>query len=547
MITEKNQCLKNLKNSEQGSAAIKTLSVIDPSTLEVNTLSQSEDTEGEKTLSVIEPSTLEVNTLSQSEDTEGEKLTVVSDQSVLMDSTICTASEGQEKVTLKKDRLLLDDQDCVEKMSPVKEHVLNEEQSFCAPAEGVKEVCIHVVFTSAISSMDKCAECVGPVAALRWIGLRCKLCSSFWHKSCYLKLHEWNGKQSSWEVSSEEDELSDEEYISQSESDNQSDSSDELTTRPARYDQAKLLLDIQEAASSKFSEPLRSDVTALNVSKGKGKGVLKAMEAASVYDESDLLCHEEQLTDVETDSESDRFGERHLPRKQGSVVRRSTDVVMSSPQSHNRKDNSEKLLNAKSTVTLREEERESSVAEDDQCVQSAKISCTANSKNYCYICGKPQSKLARHLKTHMGEVEVVQALSLPVHSKERKAMLQKLRNKGNFQHNTDVLQCGEGALKIKRAPKRKCDSKQFVHCMYCKGMFVRRDLWRHLRRCSSKPASDSEKQGRRRVLGLASMAESSFSQHISQGVWKLLGVMKQDDISAVVKNDEYSSACTVVL
>lgn len=310
-----------------------------------------------------------------------------------------------------------------------------------------------------------------------------------------------------------------------------------MTTRPARYDQAKLLLDIQEAASSKFSEPLRSDVTALNVSKGKGKGVLKAMEAASVYDESDLLCHEEQLTDVETDSESDRFGERHLPRKQGSVVRRSTDVVMSSPQSHNRKDNSEKLLNAKSTVTLREEERESSVAEDEQCVQSAKISCTANSKNYCYICGKPQSKLARHLKTHMGEVEVVQALSLPVHSKERKAMLQKLRNKGNFQHNTDVLQCGEGALKIKRAPKRKCDSKQFVHCMYCKGMFVRRDLWRHLRRCSSKPASDSEKQGRRRVLGLASMAESSFSQHISQGVWKLLGVMKQDDISAVVKND----------
>lgn len=154
-----------------------------------------------------------------------------------------------------------------------------------------------------------------------------------------------------------------------------------MTTRPARYDQAKLLLDIQEAASSKFSEPLRSDVTALNVSKGKGKGVLKAMEAASVYDESDLLCHEEQLTDVETDSESDRFGERHLPRKQGSVVRRSTDVVMSSPQSHNRKDNSEKLLNAKSTVTLREEERESSVAEDDQCVQSAKISCTANSKN----------------------------------------------------------------------------------------------------------------------------------------------------------------------
>lgn len=148
------------------------------------------------TLSVVEPSTLEVNTLSQSEDTDVEKLKVVSDQSVL-DSSICAASEGLEKVTLKKDQLLLDDQDCVEKMSPVKEHVLNEEQSFCAPVEGVKEVCRHVVVTSAISSMDKCAECVGPVAALKWIGLRCKLCSSFWHKSCYLKLHEWDGRRSS--------------------------------------------------------------------------------------------------------------------------------------------------------------------------------------------------------------------------------------------------------------------------------------------------------------------------------------------------------------
>ncbi|XP_058628934.1 histone-lysine N-methyltransferase set-1-like [Onychostoma macrolepis] len=78
-----------------------------------------------------------------------------------------------EKVAPKKDQLPLD-QDCVEKMSLVKEHVLNEEQSFCAPAEGVKEVCKHVVVTSAISSMDKCAECVGPVAALKWIGLRCK-------------------------------------------------------------------------------------------------------------------------------------------------------------------------------------------------------------------------------------------------------------------------------------------------------------------------------------------------------------------------------------
>nr|XP_023660035.1 uncharacterized protein LOC111839935 [Paramormyrops kingsleyae] len=434
-----------------------------------------------------------------------------------------------------KTQLSSDTNDCDE-ITPKTQ--LSSDTNDCGAAVGLDEVCKHDVVASAISSMDKCSKCVGPIAAMKWLGLKCKLCSCFWHKSCYSKLHEWNRKQSLQEVSSEEDEVSDEEYIPQSESENQSDSSDELITKPRpSYDQTKLLSHTQEAASSKISEALRSDVPTLNVSKGKGKGVLKAREAACMYEESDLLCHEEQLTDVETDSESDSYGECHNPRKQGSKVCRSADVLMSSTRSHKEHDSSEKHLNAKRGAVLREELRESSVAEEDQCVPSAKISCSANSKNYCYICGKPQTKLARHLKTHKGEVEVAQALSLPVHSKERKALLQKLRNKGNYQHNTDVLQYGEGALKMKRAPKRECDAKQFVHCIYCKGMFVRRDLWRHLKRCPSKPATDSENQGRTRVLGLATMAESSFSQHISQGVWKILGVMKQDEISAVVKND----------
>ncbi|XDV25644.1 hypothetical protein PO909_029528 [Leuciscus waleckii] len=322
------------------------------------------------------------------------QLTVVSDQSGLMESRVCASTEGLEQVTPEKDRISLEGQDCVEKMPPVKE--LNEEQSFCGPTEGVKEICKHDVVTSAISSMDRCAECVGPVAALKWIGLRCKLCSSFWHKSCYSKFHEWTRKQSSLDVSSEEDEQSDEEYIPESESD----SSVELTTRPARYDQAELLSDIQGAASSKFSEPRRSDETSLNLSEDKEKPILKARGAACVFEESGLFCHEEQLTDVEIDSESDRSGECHLPRKQDSEVRRSTD-----------EDSTEKLLNAKRAATLREEGRESSMAEADQCEQSANISCSANSKNYCYICGKPQSKLARHLKTHMSDVEVLAKIS----------------------------------------------------------------------------------------------------------------------------------------
>lgn len=178
-------------------------------------------------------------------------------------------------------------------------------------------------------------------------------------------------------MSSEEDELSDDEYIPQSESESQSDGSDELTTKPRpSYDQTKQLSHTQEAASSKNSEALRSDVPTLNVSKGKGKGVVKAREAACMYEETGLHCHE-QLSDVETDSESDNHGEYHNPRQQGSKVCRSADVLMSSPRSHKEQDSSEKHLNAERAAVLRGELRESNMAED-QCVQSDKISCSAN-------------------------------------------------------------------------------------------------------------------------------------------------------------------------
>lgn len=139
-ITQKDQCLKNLKTLEKDTAAIKLMDVGNPS--------------------------------------------------IVMDSSICEASEGVEKVTPVKEQSSLNDPDCAEKMLLVEEHVLTDEEHLGA-TERALEVCKHVVVTSALSSMDKCVECVGPVAALKWIGLRCKLCSSYWHKFCYSRHHKW--------------------------------------------------------------------------------------------------------------------------------------------------------------------------------------------------------------------------------------------------------------------------------------------------------------------------------------------------------------------
>lgn len=156
-----------------------------------------------------------------------------------------------------------------------------------------------------------------------------------------------------------------------------------------------------------------------------------------------------------------------------------------------------------------------------------------NGINYCYVCQKPQSKLARHLETHKTEAEVMEALSFPKRSVKRRRLLEKLRNRGNFQHNVDVLKNGTGQIKLKRTSKQS----KFIHCVYCKGMFSRKELWRHSRRCHFMPEQASGGSAKPKVLGLATTAQSVFSESISQGVWKLLDPMRQDDITTVVRND----------
>ncbi|XP_032438018.1 uncharacterized protein LOC116732140 [Xiphophorus hellerii] len=160
-----------------------------------------------------------------------------------------------------------------------------------------------------------------------------------------------------------------------------------------------------------------------------------------------------------------------------------------------------------------------------------------SAKNYCFVCGRPQTKISRHLKTHKTHAEIAYAFSLPEDSKERNVLLEKMRNKGNFKHNCEVLQSGKGSLKVKRKPKAKTGT--FIHCMYCQGMYIRKELWRHVQRCPCKPQNEDLNQGhgRTKVLGFAMAQESAFCQEISSGVWKLLGPMKQDDVATVVRND----------
>ncbi|XP_034057491.1 uncharacterized protein LOC117536655 isoform X1 [Gymnodraco acuticeps] len=155
-------------------------------------------------------------------------------------------------------------------------------------------------------------------------------------------------------------------------------------------------------------------------------------------------------------------------------------------------------------------------------------------KNYCYVCGAAQTKISRHLFTHRNEEPNIAAvLKLRRNSKQRKALLNELRDRGNKKHNQEVLKTRCGELKVKRRPSIPTPTQTYAACLYCKNIFVREKLMRHMPNCSAKKSSDPQ-IGKRTQVSAA--AESTDPKQISSAVRKLLKTLKRDDISYEIWN-----------
>ncbi|XP_067374903.1 uncharacterized protein [Channa argus] len=360
-----------------------------------------------------------------------------------------------------------------------------------ASSSSDKDKCRHVVYSAVISSLDSCGDCRGPLASIKWLGLKCKLCSRSWHKSCFIKRQELllDERNDSEESEPHIEESSDEQYMPDS-----TQSSD---------DGSDYSLNISPHKSPRKITPVVSGTSK------KTKNSLSQSTYCS-FNEQDML------------SDKTSSGQPLL--------------CDSAPFENDTTKNKNEMLHSSQKIqTEISDERGTS-----EIVPKPK-DASSTQKNYCYVCKKPQSKISRHLKNHEGtEPDIAAAFLLPKHSQERKRLLEKLRNKGNYQHNQEVMDNRSGPLKLKRRPRKfdiEISTKAYVHCAYCKGMFIRKELWRHTKRCPSKTASDSEATGKAKVLVMADIAETTFSQTLSPGLWKILANMKEDDISSSVRND----------
>ncbi|XP_049905141.1 uncharacterized protein LOC126393210 isoform X3 [Epinephelus moara] len=162
-----------------------------------------------------------------------------------------------------------------------------------------------------------------------------------------------------------------------------------------------------------------------------------------------------------------------------------------------------------------------------------------NKKQFCQYCETSVNKYARHVERRDSTVaEVAKALSYKKGSKERKSHLNFLRSSGNFQHNASVLKSGQGSLIAKKRPRTHSSEKEYVHCTYCLGLFARKLLWKHLRKCDQRPSEEGAQKtfSKTRVLAACSIEQPSPSG-TPEMFNDLTKNMRQDDVTDIVKTD----------
>lgn len=107
-----------------------------------------------------------------------------------------------------------------------------------------------------------------------------------------------------------------------------------------------------------------------------------------------------------------------------------------------------------------------------------------NKKVKCKFCDQdlPTKNFSRHLeRNHSSESEVVDMLTFPKNSKERRRAFMLFRNETNF--NLFI----NGITRPNRQTFKNFGKNEVYYpCAYCKGLYIREYLKRHSRHCPVK-------------------------------------------------------------
>jgi hypothetical protein len=125
-------------------------------------------------------------------------------------------------------------------------------------------------------------------------------------------------------------------------------------------------------------------------------------------------------------------------------------------------------------------------------------------------------------------------LSLEKKSKARKNFLFYLTNKGDYNHNYDVLEKNDGHIIPLKRPSEKTSADEYGTCVYCYGFLVKRDMWKHVKSCPLK--TEDEDVSGRRVISKSNLL-LPMNQEATKHIKKVIGTMNDDQTSLTVRND----------
>nr|XP_004573078.1 M-phase phosphoprotein 8 isoform X2 [Maylandia zebra]XP_012780693.1 M-phase phosphoprotein 8 isoform X2 [Maylandia zebra] len=262
------------------------------------------------------------------------------------------------------------------------------------------------------------------------------------------------------------------------------------------------------------------------------------------FDHSDQVLSNKQNPLQQTNDSGD---------EPGDVGGGITDMVLSASST---KEMVKRLRRCTKTVEKREPTRSSlrtckKLHQMTPCVldEEKKESCK---KHFCLYCKMAFAQLAKHLeRKHAEETDVAHAIHFPKGSKVRQTLLDQIRNRGDYEHNCQVLKSGEGEIVTKKQVKKPSISvRDFLPCQHCFAFYRKTDLWRHERSCKARKGDDKSTEKTKRTRGHSAASRLlPMSEFLTGGCEEIIHIMHQDDISRHIRNDplicKYGNALSV--
>ena len=100
---------------------------------------------------------------------------------------------------------------------------------------------------------------------------------------------------------------------------------------------------------------------------------------------------------------------------------------------------------------------------------------------------------------------------------EKQKELDRLRLKGDFHHNVSVMNNNTGTLIVCRRPGVESGEgyqpDDFIRCEYCRGFYLRWELWRHQKNCKFAKKNPVNKGSQPQRNGVIILENSKQTQH----------------------------------